>query len=188
MARSPEPVVLELASLPREQVGPFLLLGLDKAATKEEVDAHWAERLKWARKQQFKVPLEDVNWARDILGDLERWVRADAASLNADTTEGALASLAGRYGVGPGRNGRLWQALDSEKALADYMPAAEVPDPDAVRAALVVPEIPEELPAVPLLLERLAQQPLDPWALELPGAPGSPLSAELARRASEGNR
>ena len=25
-----EPVVLELATLPREQVGPFLLLGLDK--------------------------------------------------------------------------------------------------------------------------------------------------------------
>ena len=28
----PEPVVLELAPLPREQVGPFLLLGLDKDA------------------------------------------------------------------------------------------------------------------------------------------------------------
>jgi hypothetical protein len=183
MARSPEPVVLELATLPREQVGPFLILGLDKAAVRDEVDAHWAERLKWARKQQIKIPLEDVNWARDLLGDAERWVRADAASLNADTTEGALASLAGRYGVGPGRNGRLWQALDREKALADYMPAAEVPDADAVRAALVVPEIPEELPGVPLLLEGFVQQPLDPWALELPGvgpavadAPGSPLS------------
>jgi hypothetical protein len=47
-----------------------------------------------------------------------------------------------------------------------------------VRAALVVPEIPEELPAVPLLLERLVQQPLDPWALELPGA--DPAVASLA--------
>ncbi len=184
MARSPEPVVLELASLPREQVGPFLLLGLDKAATKEEVDAHWAERLKWARKQQAKVPLEDVNWAREILRDDERWVRADAASLNADTTEGALTMLDGRYGIGNGHPGRLWQALDSEKALADYMPAAEVPDPDALRAALVVPEVPEELPAVPQLLERLAQQPLDPWGIDLPppgppvaDASGSPLSA-----------
>jgi hypothetical protein len=174
MARSPEPVILELASLPREQVGPFLLLGLDKAATKEDVDAHWADRLKWARKQQIKVPLEDVNWAREMLGDAERWVRSDAASLNADTTEGALSALASRYGVG---GGRLWQALDSEKALADYMPAAEVPDAGAVRAVLVVPEVPEELPAVPQLLEGLAQQPLDPWGIELPGAAVPPLSA-----------
>jgi hypothetical protein len=177
MARSPEPVVLELASLPREQVGPFLLLGLDKAATKEEVDAHWADRLKWARKQLAKVQLEDVNWARETLRDADRWVRADAASLNADTTEGALAALGGRYGAGNGQPGRLWQALDSEKALADYMPAAEVPDPDAVRAALAVPEVPEELPAVAQLLERLAQQPLDPWGIELPGAAVRPLSA-----------
>src|SRR5262245_35898 len=177
MARSPEPVVLELASLPREQVGPFLLLGLDKSATKEEVDAHWADRLKWARKQAHKVPLEDVNWARESLRDDDRWVRADAASLNADTTEGALATLAGRYGLANGQGGRLWQALDSEKALADYVPAADVPDADALRAALVVPEVPEELPAVPLLLERLAQQPLDPWGIELPGAAVPPLSA-----------
>jgi hypothetical protein len=168
MARSTEPVVLELASLPREQVGPFLLLGLDKAATKEEVDAHWADRLKWARKQLIKVPLEDVNWARETLSDADRWVKADAASLNADTTEGALATLAGRYGVGSEQGGRLWQALDSEKALADYGPAAEVPDAAEVRAALVVPEVPQELPAVPQLLEGLAQQPLDPWAIELP--------------------
>src|SRR6516165_3377225 len=99
MARSSEPVVLELASLPREQVGPFLLLGLDKAASRAEVDAHWAERVKWARKLSVKVPLEDVNWARELLADGDRWVRADAASLNADTCEGLLATLARRYGV-----------------------------------------------------------------------------------------
>src|ERR671933_158280 len=69
MAKSPEPVVLELASLPREQVGPFLLLGLDKAADKKQMERHWADRVKWARKQQIKVPLEDINWARDVLGD-----------------------------------------------------------------------------------------------------------------------
>jgi hypothetical protein len=175
MARSPEPVVLELASLPREQVGPFLLLGLDKSAPRSEVDAHWAERLKWARKQQIKVPLEDVNWARDVLGDTERWVRADAASLNIDTTDGVLAGMARRYGVGPGQAGRLWQPLDAEKPLADCTPGAEVPDADAVRAGLVVPPVPEDLPGVPGLLERLVQQPPDPWALELPGAaPAAP--------------
>jgi hypothetical protein len=171
MGRNAEPVVLELATLPREQVGPFLLLGLDKAAGKSDIDAHWADRLKWARKGQAKVPLEDINWAREVLGDTERRIRADAASLNADTTDGVLAQFAQGYGVRDGQAGRMWQALDVEKALSDYRPPAEVPDANAVRVALAVPEVPEEVPAVPLLLERLAQQALDPWAIELPQNP-----------------
>jgi len=162
------PVVLDLATLPREQVGPFLLLGLDKVATRQEVDAHWAERLKWGRKQQIKVPLEDINWARDALNDRDRRVGFDAGSLNADTTEGFLGQLARRYGLEGGQATRLWQPLDVEKPLADYAPPAEVPAPDAVRAALAVPAVPEDYPAVPSLLERLVQQPIDPWALELP--------------------
>ncbi len=169
MGRSAEPVMLELAMLPREQIGPFLLLGLDKTADKETLDAHWAERLKWARKGLAKVPLEDINWAREILNDVERRIRADAASLNADTTEGILAQFAQLYGVQEGRGERLWLALDSEKALADYRPPADVPDADALRASLTVPEVPEEMPAVSLLLERLVQQPLDPWAIEIKG-------------------
>jgi hypothetical protein len=168
MGRDSEPVTLELATLPREQVGPFLLLGLDKAADKKAVDAHWADRLKWARKGTAKVPLEDINWAREVLGDTERRIRADAASLNADTTDGVLAQFARSYGVqGNGPAAPLWQAQDSEKALADYRPPAEVPDAEAVRAALAVPQVPEDVPAVALLLERLAQLPLDPWAVEL---------------------
>ena len=169
MGRSAEPVVLELATLPREQVGPFFLLGLEKTADKETITAHWAERLKWARKGLSKVPLEDINWARETLSDIERRIRADAASLNADTTDGILAQFAERYGVQEGRAERMWQALDNEKALADYRPPAEVPDANAVRAALVVPELPEDVPAVPTLLERLVQEPLDPWAIDLKG-------------------
>ena len=167
MGRSPEPVVLELATLPREQVGPFLLLGLDKTADKDVMDAHWAERLKWARKGQSKVPLEDINWAREILSDIERRIRADAASLNADTSDTVLAQFAARYGLENGQTGRMWQALDREKELADYRPPAEVPDANAVRVALLVPDVPEEVPAVPLLLERLVQESLDPWLIEL---------------------
>ncbi|HZV07235.1 MAG TPA: hypothetical protein VE999_19285 [Gemmataceae bacterium] len=168
MGRGSEPVVLELATLPREQVGPFLLLGLDKTADKETVDAHWAERLKWARKGLAKVPLEDINWAREIMSDVERRIRADAASLNADTTDEVLAQLAQRYGVQEGRTNRMWQALDSEKELAEYQPAADVPDSKEILNALKVPEVPEDVPAVPMLLERLAQQPLDPWAIDIP--------------------
>lgn len=169
MGRSMEPVVLELAMLPREQIGPFLLLGLEKTADKETIDAHWAERLKWARKGLAKVPLEDINWAREVLSEIERRIRADSASLNIDTTDGLLAQFAQRFGVQAGQTVRTWEALDSEKTLADYRPPAEIPDANAIRAALVVPQVPEEVPAVPLLLERLAQQPLDPWAIELEG-------------------
>ncbi len=168
MAKNPEPVVLDLATLPREQVGPFLILGLDKAAGKEEIEAHWADRVKWARRNLIKTPLEDVNWARDALSDKEKRVGFDAGSLNADTAEGVLGQLARRYGLKGGQAQRLWQPLDLEKPLADYVLPAEVPDPDAVRAALAAPDVPEDYPAAPALLERLVQQPLDPWALELP--------------------
>jgi hypothetical protein len=164
-----EPVVLELATLPREQVGPFLLLGLDKTASPEQVEANWADRLKWARKQQSKVPLEDVNWAREVLKDADRRIRADAASLNADTSDGVLAGLAQRFGLAGGQAARMWQPLDVEKPLADYAPPAELPDADALRETLAVPAVPEELPAVAVLLDQLAQAPLDPWAIELPG-------------------
>jgi hypothetical protein len=174
MGKVPEPVVLELATLPRDQAGPFLILGVDKSADRKEIEEHWAERIKWARRQQGKVPLEDVNWAREALNDGDKRVRADAASLNADTTDGALAQLARRYGAD---GGRMWPPLDSEKPLADYALPVEVPDLNAVRDALVVPPVPDELPAVATLLERLIQQPLDPWALDLPQPAGPPALA-----------
>src|SRR5262249_42092699 len=170
MAKSPEPVVLELASLPREQLGAFLILGLDKAAETGAILPHWADRVKWARRQQIKVQLEDVNWARDVLGDVEKRIKADAGSLNIDTTDAVLAQMTRRYGVEGGQVTRLWQPLDCEKPLADYIPPVEVPDLEAVRAALTVPDIPEEVPAAASLLRALARQPIDPWAVGLLGA------------------
>jgi hypothetical protein len=136
------------------------------------MEVHWADRVKWARRQIIKTPLEDVNWAREVLNDPEKRVRADAATLNADTTDGALARLCGRLGVrgGPANSpfpGRAWQPLDQEKALADYVPPAEVPTAEEVEKALAVPAVPEGLPGVQTLLEQLVQQPLDPWSPSL---------------------
>src|SRR5437899_5211457 len=85
-----EPVVLELAPLPREQIGPFLLLGLEKDAGPEQVEANWAQRVIWSRKNQINVPLEDINWAREVINDPDKRIRADAATLNADTIDGTL--------------------------------------------------------------------------------------------------
>jgi hypothetical protein len=166
--KNPEPVVLELAPLPREQIGPFILLGVEKDADPEQIEANWAQRLKQTRRQQISIALEDVNWAREVVNDPEKRVRADAASLNVDTSDGVLRRLAERYGGGPGST--AWQPRDREKDLRGYEPPAEVPDAEAFRAAIVVPEPALEIPAVAVLLEGLARevQSLDPWALELP--------------------
>lgn len=168
--KTAEPVVLELASLPREQMGPFLLLGLDKAASKADIEEHWADRIKWARRSIIRVALEDINWARDALSDTDRRLKADAGSINSDTADGILATLAKRYGLEGGQTSRMWQPLDREKPLADYSPVAEIPDAAQLREAIRVPDVPEELPATGELLRRLAEGKLDPWAIELPSA------------------
>ena len=171
MAKSSEPVVLELAALPREQMGPFLLLGIDKSASKSSIEEHWAERLKWARRQLIKVPLEDINWARDVLSDAEKRLKYDAGCVNADTTDSVIATLARRFGLeGGGQSSRMWQPLDEEKSLADYSPNAEVPEHAGVKAAIVAPTIPQDVPAAATLLEKLIEPAIDPWNLELPPA------------------
>ncbi len=167
MARDGQPVVLELASLPREQIGPFLLLGVPKEATTAQIEENWAERLKWARRNLLKVPLEDINWAKDALNDRERRVRADVASLNLDACDSLMRSLVQRYTAGS-RGALLWEPLDCEKPLADYEPPAEVPTIESVRSALVVPELPEDVPAITHLVTQLARADLDPWNLDIP--------------------
>ncbi len=167
MPKAPEPVVLELATLTREQMGPYLLLGLDKSADKEEIDKHWADRVKWALRQpsQVKATREDVN--QTILKEIDRRIRSDVSSLNTDTAEGVVGQLTNRYAVNNGKPGRAWQPLDNEKPLADYMPSAEIPD---ATAELPPPHAGNsgEIPFAATLLERLARQDLDPWAVELP--------------------
>jgi hypothetical protein len=166
MSKEQEPITLELAPLPREQVGPFLLLGLEKDASAQQIEAAWAQRLIWARKKQIDVALEEINWAREVLRDPERRIQADLLSLNLDTIDGTLARLAEQYGIAGG--GPTWQPLDVEKSFAELTPAVEIPDSQAVRDAIAVPEVPCEVPAVGYLLEQLAREPLDPWALGLP--------------------
>jgi hypothetical protein len=160
------PVVLDLAILPREQVGPFLLLGVDKTADKEQVEAAWAQRIIWARKGLIKTPLEDVNWAREAMSDFDKRVRADAASLNLDTSDGVLRNLRERFnGKGSGEN--LGKPLDDELDLADYAPAVSVPEIAEERRAVPVPEVPGDIPAVKKLLEDLVRETIDRW--NLPG-------------------
>jgi hypothetical protein len=162
----PVPVVLQLAPLPRTQIGPFLILGVDKDADKDTVEAQWAQRLIWARKGQTKSSLEDINWAREVMTSTEQRVRADAVSLNFDTTDGTLRKLRERFqGKRPSEVGA--RPLDVEKWLADYSPAAPVPTVDELRQNVRIPELPRDVPAVRVLLENFARTAVDPWQVDL---------------------
>lgn len=161
------PIVLQLAPLPRTQIGPFLILGVDKDATRETIEAAWAEKVKQARRGAIKTPLEDINWAREMLTSKESRIRCDAIALNIDTTEGTLRKLRDRY-QGKAQNVEIrCKPIDTEKWLADYAPATPVPPVEEIRQAVKLPEIPHEVPAVRVMLESFVKEPLDPWQVQL---------------------
>src|SRR5438270_9636786 len=146
------PIVLQLAPLPRTQVGPFLILGVDKDATREVIEAAWAEKIKQARRGQIKTPLEDINWAREMLTNKETRIRCDAVALNIDTTDSTLKKLRERY-QGKQQIEIRCKPIDTEKWLADYMPPTPVPTVDELRQLVHLPEIPRDVPAVRVMLE-----------------------------------
>ena len=158
MSNASGPIMVELASLPRSQMGPFLILGVDKDADREVLEAGWAQRLIWARRNQIATLLEDINWARDTLNDPQRRLVAEAASLNVDTVLGTLKRLRqeqyGKAGCKP---------IDVEKDLAGYHPDVAIPSVDEVRRTIVLPQLPGDIPAVPLLLAQMIGDPVDPW-------------------------
>lgn len=172
----PAPVVLKLAPMPRTQVGPFLILGVPKDADPETVEAAWAERIKLARKGLIPTPLEDINWAREVISNRDARLRAEASTLNVDTTDSVLQKLSQRARTARPRSPGA-QPLDVEKWLADVAPPVDLPDLDEVRAAIRPPPPPLDLPAVRVLVEQAAAAPLDPWefpVLDLPDAPARP--------------
>lgn len=158
----PLPPPVELGPLPRPQIGPFLTLGVDKDADIETIESAWAQRLIWARKNLINIPLEDINWARDALKDPDKRSKADAASLNLDSTDGLLKQLRLRFQGKDPESGSC-KPIDVEKSLASYVPPLPIPSPDEVRQALPLPEIPREVPAVTAILQQALLEPLDPW-------------------------
>lgn len=158
----PLPSVQQNAPLARPQIGPFLTLGVDKDADIDTIEAAWAQRLIWARKNLINIPLEDINWARDALKDPDKRIRADAASLNLESSDGLLRQLRKRFQGKDPEHGSC-KPIDVEKSLADYIPATPVPSLEEVRQAMVLPEIPREFPAVPVILRQALHENLDPW-------------------------
>ena len=160
------PIVLQLAPLPRTQVGPFLILGVDKDASRDTIEAAWAEKIKQARRGQIKTPLEDINWAREMLTNKDARIRCDAIAFNLDTTDGTLKKLRERY-QGKQQAEIRAKPIDTEKWLADYTPQTPVPPVDEIRQQVKLPEIPREVPAVRVMLENFVKELIDPWQIQI---------------------
>src|SRR6516162_3442074 len=129
-------------------------------------ESGWAPRVKQAGRQAGEAGLEEVDWAREILKDPERRVRADAGSLNVDTVDRVLYKLSERFSGQGG--GAAWQPRDCEKDLREYTIPVEMPDVEALRAEIVVPMPTRETPAVARLLEEFARAAaaIDPWNMQ----------------------
>src|SRR6476659_1218641 len=130
------PLLAELAPLPRQQVGPFLILGVEKDASHDDIEAGWAQKLIKARRNLIATTLEDINWARETVNDPQRRHQADALTLNVDTTDGTLRRLRN-----PHQPGSSCQPLDVEKDLSGYCPTTPVPSAEELRRAITLAEI-----------------------------------------------
>jgi hypothetical protein len=166
MPDAPEqPLVLDLATLPRDQVGPFLILGVDKEADNKEIEAHWAQRLIWARSKQIRIALEDVNWAKEMLLDRDKRVLADILSLNPDTLAGEMRELLAKHGpLEPEEPS--WPMVEPRLPELQELPEDQLPDTEMVRSSLAFPDIPLELPAVARMLQEVVSAPIDPWSFD----------------------
>lgn len=172
---SAEPLMLDIAALPREQIGPFLLLGVDKDADTKEIEAHWAQRLIWARAKQIRTPLEDINWAKEQLLDRERRVLADVTSFNADTSAGDLKQLLEKHGpLEP--EVPTWVPAEAPLPELPLLAPGAMPEVESLRASLALPDIPLVFPTVDRILLELTSAPIDPWSIELPALSTEPNS------------
>jgi hypothetical protein len=156
-------VPLATPPLPRERLGPFLILGVTKDADDETIEAAWARRVLWARQGKTRIPLVDIHWARTVLRDPAQRLAADPASLNPDVATAELRRLTKLWRL----DGRpTWTPLDPEPPVDE----APVPDIDEVRTRVPAPAVPVDLPGVARWLDEFAHGPLDPWGLNLPSA------------------
>jgi hypothetical protein len=145
-------------------MGPFLILGLDKDASPEEVDKAWRERLQWVEQGWSNVSCDDLNWAHDVLLDPERRVAADAASLNPDTLAQPCRHLLTTSESADWEQ-PSWPILDDAwPELPPFPP--DLPENRASEVgAAPIPEIPREVPALTRLIKQWLDRPIDPWIL-----------------------
>lgn len=160
---------IELAPLPRDRVGPFLILGVAKDADADAIESHWAQRVLWARQGKTQTALGDIHWARETLRDAEQRLAADVTGLNVDLASEELRRIVRRYHLDPPQV--AWPAVEPEPEAID---SASLPEPASEQSKLPSPRTPIELPAVNHWLETWAHEKIDPWSMTLlaPESPG----------------
>jgi hypothetical protein len=157
---------IELAPLPRDRVGPFLILGVAKDADPDAIEKRWAQSVLWARQGKTQTPLGDVHWAREVLRDVEQRLSADVASLNTEIAGDELRRLASLVHLNDGRP--AWPPIDPEPPP---LRESDIPDPASVLAAAPEPDVPIELPGVARWLDEFARTPIDPWSISAASRP-----------------
>ncbi|MCX7701708.1 MAG: hypothetical protein N2039_12600 [Gemmataceae bacterium] len=157
-----KPLELLTATLPREQIGPFLLLGVDKDATLQEIEAAWRQRVEWVEQGQLGVSVDDLNWAKEILLDADRRILADLGSLNPDTSDGQLRQMLAVQGSDEWERPH-WPIRDVPLPDAPSIPAEWLDDRPADESSLHIPDVPLVIPGLERILAESRQQPVDPW-------------------------
>lgn len=157
---------LELAPLPRDRVGPFLILGAAKDADAAEIEARWAQSVLWARQGKTTVALGDIHWAREVLRDPERRLAADVDSLNTEIAGDELRRLAQLHHLENGRP--AWKPIDPEPS--PFRPD-DLPDAAELRATVPAPEPTIEFPCVSRWLAEFGHAQVDPWSIPCPTSP-----------------
>lgn len=157
-----KPLELLTATLLREQIGPFLILGVDKDASPEEIEAAWRQRVEWVEQGQLRVSVEDLTWAKEILLDADRRILADIGSLNPDTSDGQLRQMLAVQGSDEWERPH-WPIRDVPLADPPPIPPEWLDEPHADLSSLPIPDVPRVIPALHRILEESRRQPLDPW-------------------------
>jgi hypothetical protein len=163
MSEMPQPVVLELAPLPREQMGPYFILGLEKDASHQAIQAQWELRVHHADAYKSGLSTEDFDWAKETLLDPVRRINADLASLNADTTERKVGRLLQEFGWGSTSLAIGWVPLEILPLRDSEGDEGGLSNLDTRREAISLPALEPSFAAIESVLLDETKVPEDPW-------------------------
>jgi hypothetical protein len=162
MATSPDPVVLDLAPLPKEKMGPFIILGVAKEATPKEIESAFQERLLGIQAGDFPLGEEDIHWAKERLSDPEDRLNADVVSMNAEI----LNSPIRRMNKSDSENS--WSSRDATTRFNVTIEEDLQLAIDAITKDLVVPDLEFDVSKLGRLIKESENPSWDPWNPETP--------------------
>lgn len=143
-------------------VGPYIILGIDKDADPATLPEVCARRVEAARAGELTWTEEQIVAALEVLHAPEERLESDVESFNTDIASGEVRRLARLYRVDGG--GPAWEPMDPE-------PPTELTeltfDAAGLAAEAPAPDVPLELPSVETWLTQYAAGASNPWTSEL---------------------